>query len=153
MEGDSPTTTDYNSALRNPYGHSQTTEEEEEEETSVTSLTSTLATASPSSPTPSAAPQSPRESRKSPCAIGPACGEISGPLTSWPVGSLPLPPVCDPPDWTYSQEGIILQKCERFRHSIAACRNCRQRTACCSCLLEMARGDPADNRCPSCFYF
>uniref|UniRef100_K1PB78 Uncharacterized protein n=1 Tax=Magallana gigas TaxID=29159 RepID=K1PB78_MAGGI len=128
-----------------------------EEETSATCITSSLATASPSSQATSSAEGAPGGRREPPPAISTACHESSDPFTSLPPGSLTLSSLRPIPDWAYSQEGIIMAKCERchqrFRHSTVACRNCQQRSACCSCIRQLKHGDPADNRCPSCFYF
>lgn len=80
----------------------------------------------------------------------------ASPAPSVPQGASPYHQCSTPPDWSYSVEGIILAKCEWWhqqqRHSTTACRNCQQRTVCWSCVLELIRGDPGENRCPSCLY-
>lgn len=122
---------------------------------------------SPASPAPSPPPAPSRRQRV--LLRAPPEGEDSRPVPSAPPAlrsRAPSPPgpqgasphhQCGaPPDWAYRVEGRMILKCERcqqrFRHSIVACRNCQQRTACCSCVLQISRGDPDDNRCPGCLY-
>lgn len=89
-------------------------------------------------------------------AAPPPAVELWAPLPPGPQGASPFHQCSAPTAWAYGVEKRRMPKCERFHlrlwHSIVACRNCEQRTVCCSCVLEMLKGDPGDNRCHACFH-